>query len=321
MSMQDDRLKAMRFEGPDYIPIGVGMLPRAWKTHREKLDEICARHPVIFGDVTVGERDYDAVSGLYVAGEHVDPWGYVWENVAEGMDSYVKTHNVPTRADVHTLKAPAGDHGLPHGFMFMRLYYLRGFEELMVDFAEEPPELQMLIDIVLDYNMSQIEKLIADTGPGDRLQHFGDDMGMQTSLPISPATWRKHMKPCYARMYGRCKEAGWSVYMHSDGHIWEVIPDLKECGVDVINPQIRANGLDSLAAVCKGNICVNLDLDRQLFPFCAPDDIDPHVREAVEALGSPEGGLWLSAEIGPDVPLENVEAICCALERYRSYYR
>ena len=321
MPEHDDRWKAMLFEGPEFIPVGVGILPAAWKKHRERLDEIAARHPIIFGEVKVGERDYDKVSGLYELGEHVDPWGYVWANVAEGMDSYVRVHNVPTRADVHTLKAPEGDHGLPHGFMFMRLYYLRGFEELMIDFAEEPPELERLIDIVLGYNMTQIEKLVREQGPGKRLQHFGDDMGMQTSLPISPAKWRKYIKPCYARMVGRCKEVGWHVYLHSDGHIWEIIPDLAECGVDVINPQIRANGLDNLVDVCKGRICVNLDLDRQLFPFATPAELDAHVRQAVEALGSPAGGLWLSAEIGPDVPLDNVEAICAALEKYRSYFR
>jgi len=321
MGARDDRVKAMLFDCPEYIPVGVGILPRAWKLHREKLDAICGRHPIIFGEVKVGERDYDQVGGLYVEGEHVDPWGYVWENVAEGMDAYVKVHNVPTRADVHKLKAPEVHDGMPHGFMFMRLYYLRGFEELMLDFAEEPPELQRLIDIVLDYNLRELEHRIEQQGPGEKFMYFGDDMGMQHALPISPATWRKYLKPCFARIFRRCKEVGWWVYMHSDGHIWEVIPDLKECGVDVINPQVRANGLDNLARVCKGRICVNLDLDRQMFPFCTPADIDAHVREAVEKLGSPEGGLWLSAEIGPDVPLENVEAICTALEKYRAYFR
>ena len=91
-------------------------------------------------------------------------------------------------------------------------------------------------------------------------------------------------------------------------------------GVNVINPQVRANGLDNLARVCKGKVCVDLDLDRQLFPFCTPADIDHHVRQAVETLGSPAGGLWLRAEIGVDVPLENVEAVCSALEKYRAYY-
>ena len=108
--------------------------------------------------------------------------------------------------------------------------------------------------------------------------------------------------------------------MHTDGHIHEIIPDLIECGVNVVNPQIRANGLDNLVRVCKGKVCVNIDLDRQMFPFGTPADIDAHIREVVEKLGAPEGGLWLSAECAPDVPLENIEAICLALEKYRAYY-
>ena len=28
----------------------------------------------------------------------------------------------------------------PHGFMFQRLYYLRGFRNLMMDFVKEPPQ-------------------------------------------------------------------------------------------------------------------------------------------------------------------------------------
>ncbi len=108
--------------------------------------------------------------------------------------------------------------------------------------------------------------------------------------------------------------------MHTDGHILEIIPDLIEVGVNVLNPQSRANGLDHLRRACKGKVCVDLDLDRQLFPFGSPREIDAHVREAVEKLGSPEGGLWLKAEIGFDVPLENIQAICAALERYRGYF-
>jgi len=65
---------------------------------------------------------------------------------------------------------------------------------------------------------------------------------------------------------------------------------------------------------------VDLDLDRQMFPFCTPAEVDAHVREAVEKLGSPAGGLWLKAEVADDVPLPVVEAICLALEKYRGYF-
>ncbi len=315
MATADDRIKAMEFNYPENVPVSVNFLPATWMKYREALDDLLARHPIIFGNHQKGTRNYNAVGGTYVEGEHTDAWGCGWSNVAHGMEAIVKHHPVPTRAAVHTLRPPKVDGSFPHGFMFLRLTDLRGFEEMMIDFAEEPPELQMLIDMVLEHNMKNLEVRLRNHS--HKLISFGDDLGMQTSLPMSPEKWRKYLKPCYANLYGRCHEAGHSVYMHSDGHIIEIIPDLIECGVNVINPQIRANGLDNLVDVCKGKVCVDLDLDRQLFPFCPPEDIDEHIREAVEKLGSPEGGLWLKAECGPDVPLENIEAICVAFEKYR----
>lgn len=314
-----DQLKAMRFEGPEFIPIGVGILPATWIRYREALDELVARHPVIFGQHQTGMRDFDAVGGTYRQGEHVDAWGCVWSNVHHGCEAIVTGHPVPRREMVRTLKPPASGAGLPHGFMWLRLSDLRGFEEIMLDFAEEPPELQMLIDIVLEYNLGETRRILEKGRPD--LMGFGDDLGMQNGLAIGAAKWRKYLKPCYAAIYGLCHAQGVPVYMHTDGHILPIIQDLIECGVNVVNPQIRANGLEGLVRECKGKVCVNLDLDRQMFPFCTPAEIDTHVCEAVEALGSPAGGLWLSAECGPDVPLENIEAICVALEKYRGHFR
>lgn len=319
MGLKEEFFKAMTFSHPDTIPVSVYFLPAAWMKYREALDEIIARHPSLFGKP--GEnRDYDAVGGTYVQGNHVDAWGCVWSNVYTGMEAIVTTHPVPTRADVHTLQMPEKDAGFPHGFMYLRLGDLRGFEEVMLDFAEEPAELQMLIDTVLKYNLRQGELKLKSLGSEPEMVYFGDDLGMQTSLPMSPKKWRKFLKPCYQQIYRPFIEAGHYVYMHTDGHIVEIIPDLIDCGVNVVNPQSRANGLDNLARVCKGKVCVDLDLDRQLFPFATPQEIDDHVREAVEKLGSPEGGLWLKAELNHDVPLENIEAVCTAVEKYRDYY-
>ncbi|MGC9348850.1 MAG: uroporphyrinogen decarboxylase family protein [Anaerolineae bacterium] len=324
MTLQEDRLRSLNFDYPEHIPVSAYILPAAWIKYREALDELVARHPILFGPQRSEPRDYDLVSTpTYVAGEHVDAWGCVWSNLKTGMESIVTGHPVPTREDVHDLELPEEDIGFPHGFMYLRLQDLRGFEELMMDFAEEPPELQMLIDKVLAYNLRQaklmLESLAAQASP-DPIVYFGDDLGLQQRLPISPKMWRKYLKPCFAQIYGPFRAAGYYVYMHTDGHIYEIIPDLVDCGVNVVNPQVRANGLDNLAEVCKGKVCVDLDLDRQLFPFATPQQIDDHIRESVEILGSPEGGLWLKAEIGEDVPLENIAAIFNALETYRDYY-
>lgn len=316
MNLPADHLKALNRQHPEHIPVSVGILPAAWMRYREELDQLLAKHPALFAGHKIGSRDYDAVGGTYAVGEHVDAWGCVWSNQCNGMEAIVTGHAVKTRADVSRLQPPQKDIGFPHGFMFLRLTDLRGFEEMMVDFAEEPPELQQLIDIVLNYNLRQVDLLLA-TKKEPEMIFFGDDLGMQTSLPTGPDTWRKYLKPCYQKIYGRVRAAGHLVYMHTDGHIHEIIPDLVECGVNVINPQIRANGIDELVRVCKGKVCVDLDLDRQLFPFASPAEIDAHIREAVEKLAAPEGGLWLKAEIDQGVPLENIEAILTALETYR----
>lgn len=315
-----DRITSILRAYPSTIPVSVGILPAAWMKHREALDDVVHRHPVLFGKQPE-QRDYDAVwSGTYRKGEHVDAWGCIWSNVKTGMEAIVTGHPAPTREAVHALAIPDKDDGMPHGFMYLRLGDIRGFEEIMMDFAEEPPELSMLIDKVLAYNLRQVKIRIEHAKAPGQIMWFGDDLGMQNSLPMSPETWRTYLKPCFAAIYAPVTAAGHYVYMHTDGHILEIIPDLVECGVAVVNAQVGANGLEGLADVCKGTVCVDLDLDRQQFPFWSPDEIDAHVRDAVEALGSAEGGLWLTAEIGDDVPLENVEAICAALERYRTYY-
>jgi uroporphyrinogen decarboxylase len=324
LTQQRDLIKALNFDYPEAIPVSVGILPAAWMKYREALDALIAEHPVLFGGPTGARRDYDAIhTATYHRGQHVDAWGCVWSNLKDGMEAIVTGHPVPARADIHTLRAPEADTGFPHGFMYLRLQDLRGFEELMIDFAEEPPELQMLIDTVLGYNLRQADLRLAALraqGEAGTIVTFGDDLGMQQSLPMSPKQWRRYLKPCYAAIYRPFREAGYYVYMHTDGHIIEIIPDLVECGVNVVNPQVRANGLDNLARTCKGKVCVDLDLDRQLFPFATPRQIDDHIREAVEVLGAPEGGLWLKAEIGEDVPLDNIAAIFGALEEYRGFF-
>jgi uroporphyrinogen decarboxylase len=312
-------LKSLKRQRPPEIPVSVGVLPAAWMKYRDALSAIVKRHPGVACHDPNGE--YDNVGGTYVVGKHVDAWGCEWSNIHTGMEAQVTGHPCPRREDIWKLRPPEVDEGLPHGFMFLRLTYLRGYEEAMLDFAEEPPELTRMLEIVRDYNVGQMRKKVAKIPPGrEAIVHVGDDLGLQKSLPISPAKWRKHLKPCFRAIFAPVREAGHHVYLHTDGHILEIIPDLIEVGVEVVNPQFRANGLDGLRKMCFGKVCVDLDLDRQMFPFCSPADIHAHIKEAVEKLGSPEGGLWLKAEIGPDVPLPNVEAIFEALDRARSAF-
>ena len=311
-------LKAMTYQRPETIPVQVSILPAAWLEYPGEILPLMRRYPGIFGKDPQPLTD-SWMQGTYGEGEHVDEWGCVWTNIRAGMDSYVTGHPLPTRESVRALRIPDDRTGrLPHGLMYLRLLDLRGFEEAMIDFAEEAPELQLLIDKVLEYNLLQLDAALPKhTGP---IVYLGDDLGMQHGLAIGRDKWVRYMKPCFEQIYGKIHSAGKRVYMHTDGCIWEIMPDLHEAGADMINPQFRANGLENLVRVCKGKIPINLDLDRQMLPYAKPGQLAAHVRECVEALYLPEGGLGLMLETGPGIPLSVIEEGIAALDEIQ-YYR
>lgn len=318
-----DFVKAIRLEYPDTIPVGVGILPKAWFHYGDKLQQITDRYPQFFhGQKFDPDQIRRDLSPRYRRGKWVDEWGCVWQNVEEGMDSIVTEHPIRSEEDVFSLSIPADRSGncIPHGFMYLRLLDLCGFENAMVMFAEEDDAIRTLIDKVLEFNLYQVAAL----SPRVReIASFGDDLGMQNGLAIGAEKWRKYLKPCFRKIYGVLKAARPDVliYMHTDGCIYEIMPDLVECGVDMINPQFRANGLDNLVRVCRQEqiIPIHLDLDRQLLPFASRAEIFDHVEQCVRSLYLPQGGLSLSLELNFDIPLENIVAVLDALEKFRHF--
>ncbi len=336
-------LKTVTFDRPEWTPCRVGFVPATWMHYRADLEDLLLTHPRIFPDLVKGKTDFDAIWGpLYELGRRTDCWGTTWDNIARGFDSGVVGSPLEDWSALDTLRPPdpltedlfgprpdwaevrrkmdearrrgdlAWGEGLPHGFMYMRLYYLRGFANLMMDMATDDPRLRRLIAIVEGYNAPVIRRYLE---LGAEAMLFADDLGMQTSLPMGPALWRKFIGPSYLRLVAPCRAAGMPVYLHTDGHVLEIVDDLAAAGVTILNTQIRANGLEGLQQYARGKVCLDQDLDRQLFPFATPSQIEDHIGEVFEGLYRKEGGLMLLAECGPDVPLANIDAICRTFER------
>lgn len=315
--------KAIRLEHPSSIPVCVGMLPAMWIHKGKEAEDLVKAFPQFFPEgYNVDYSDPSTLAqGTYKMGEHIDEWGCVWSNVDEGMEAIVTGHPVKTEEDVFSLQIPSNRDGrLPHGFMWLRLLDLCGFENTMCMFADEDEAIETLISKVLQYNKYQIEAILPRC---NGVVAFGDDLGIQNGLLIGPERWRKYMKPCYTELYGMIKKHNPEclIYMHTDGCIHEIMPDLVDAGVDMINPQFRANGLDNLVRVCRKEqiIPICLDLDRQLYPFASHAQLEEHVHECVEALYMPEGGLALNVELNYEVPMDNCYALLEAIEKYRHY--
>lgn len=314
--------QAIRMEHPDTIPVSVSILPAAWLAYGDELQRLIDQYPQFFGGYHPDlSKIKENLSTQYRKGSSVDEWGCVWESPVDGMQAIVTKHPLHTEEDIFRLQIPANRNGsLPHGFMYLRLMDLYGFENTMMLFAEEDEALRTLIDKVFEYNIYQIAAILPHMG---EIVYFGDDLGMQKGLAIGPEKWRKYLGPCYRKLYSMIKayKPSQLIYMHTDGCIFEIMPDLIACGVDMINPQYRANGLDNLVRVCRKEqiIPINLDLDRQLFPYGTRSSLFDHVAECVESLYLPEGALGLNIEFNYEIPLENMAAVLDAAEKYRFY--
>lgn len=347
MDSRENFLRAAEMREPEWIPCSVSVSPPLWHKYRERMEDLVLNHPAVSGEYRKGSRDFDDF-GIRRRGNAItDEWGCEWHFLTDGLQGQTAKHpledwkaldsykppdplllnNMPeegappslnsfdkARQDVENAKREgrlAVGH-CPHGFMFQRLCCLRGFSNLMRDFASEPPELRRLIAIVLSYDVSLVRRWLS---LGVDLLSFGDDLGTQHRLPIRPETFRKYLAPAYSEMFLPAREKGVHVRLHSDGHVMEVAEDLLRAGVDILNIQDLVNGIDNIRTRLKGKVCIDLDIDRQrIVPFGTPRQVRRHVKGVVSALNSPEGGFMVTVDIYPPTPLENVEALCQALE-------
>lgn len=344
ISYRENYLRTIEFRCPEWIPVHIDFAPATWHRYREDLEALVLRHPLVFGEYQKGSMNFDEYSAVYREGEYyTDNWGCVWCNAQGGLEGQVVESPLADWDALDTyeppdpmLKSERGDRDwaqiekaieaqkhrgeLTWGEgerLFDRLYFLRGFENLMMDIATDAPQLPQLIQMLTDHEIRLASRWLEI---GVDIVKFHTDIGTQRALMISPEKFRQYIKPMFMKIFQTCRDAGSHVYLSSDGRLLEIVDDLVECGVSMHDPQIRANTLAGIVQAYKGKMCVKLDLDRQMLPFCEPQDIREQVREVVMELGSPEGGLILWAWVSPDVPLENIQALIAAAEEFRTYW-
>jgi uroporphyrinogen-III decarboxylase len=76
-------------------------------------------------------------------------------------------------------------------------------------------------------------------------------------------------------------------------------------------------GFDWIAQNLRGSVAFRTDIDRQrVLPFGSPGEVKEEVQRTFEACGTSQGGIIACGEIGPDVPLENIQAMYAAFRQY-----
>ena len=202
--------------------------------------------------------------------------------------------------------------------IFEKAWRIRGFEELMADLLFNPELVECLLDQIA-VRTGYLAARYAEMGV-DIIQ-FGDDIGSQRGMILSPTCWRTYLKPRMAKIIADVKEANPEVlvFYHTDGNVDPVIPDLIEIGVDILNP-VQPECMD-IAELVKaygdrlsfwGGIGVQTTM-----PFGTPDDVRAAVRQLIRDAGR-GGGLLVAPThlIERDVPWCNVEAFVEAVREY-----
>jgi uroporphyrinogen decarboxylase len=201
--------------------------------------------------------------------------------------------------------------------LFERAYLLMGMEAFFVATAEQPDAVTFLLHRIADYQIALIRRLTAHGADAIRAT---DDYGGQKSLLMSLRTWRRLIKPELARIVAATKEAGALFFLHSCGHIMELVPDLIEIGVDVLDPiQAAANDHARLKQLYGDRISFMYGVNSQgALSQGTPEEVEADVRECIRVLAA--GGGYI---LGPDnsiaIPEANYRAYLDAGERYGRY--
>jgi len=346
MNMRDTVKRAIEFCGPTWIPYSLTAVPdqiasfspenaakMEWMRaalRDQEAEEVggALRALPILTPVFPKESSLPEPFRPLVGDEWVDEWGVIWETpdfphvsghpLEEGWNTLdrlvIPDPRAPGRYDhIPQLYADRPDgYRLGHVWFthFERLWFLRGFNNTLMDPYTHPKQFAELQNRLIAFSLEEIEEQLKLDVDGI---FFSDDWGTQTGLLMNPDDWRKWFKPQYKRIFDAVHAGGAHVWMHLCGNVRTIVPDLIEVGLDVLNPiQPMAMDVDELAANFGGKVCFYGGADVQgTLPHGSAQDVEDEVKHLIEIFGCYNGGYIGSTShtILPETPPENIVAL------------
>ena len=201
--------------------------------------------------------------------------------------------------------------------LFRQGWILRGFVDFLQDLILNRKYIEELLDRLLEYFVLQTRMYI-NTGI-DVVQFLGD-LGTQESLFLNPEMWREIFKPRLKALIDETKSEGVRYFIHSDGNIEVIIPDLIDIGIELFNP---------IQPECMDPIKIKKDFGKQITlhgtmslqkTLChgSVSDVKSEVKERIKYCGM-HGGLIIgpSNVLTVDIPIKNILAMYDAVQEMK----
>lgn len=211
------------------------------------------------------------------------------------------------------------------GVVFENCQYLCGTENFMMAMYEDEEYVDALVDKLTELNIEYHLNYLKDVGDYCEWIEFTEDFATQNGLFISPELFRRFFKKGHTEMFSAIKKQhpNIKIWFHSCGSLHKLIPDLLDCGVDIINPmQPFAKDMDSAALKKEfgDRACFHGGIDIQYALPGTPEQLEEEVKKRIEAF-APGGGYILSPtnHVQCDVPIENFFRLYEYAHRYGKY--
>lgn len=185
-----------------------------------------------------------------------------------------------------------------------------GMEDYMCYCMTDPELVAQLAGKIMDFEVKRA-KMFLDNGAEAIL--IADDIAFNTGLLLPPDTMKIVAYPFYKKAIEDIKaHKDVPVILHSDGYLYDAIPDIINCGFDGMQSLQPSAGMDigKIKKEFGEQLCLigNVDLN-YLLPFGNPQEVKKEVKELVEKAG-PEGFILSTCNILTDaVPVENAKAM------------
>ncbi|HEY3398737.1 MAG TPA: uroporphyrinogen decarboxylase family protein [Armatimonadota bacterium] len=203
---------------------------------------------------------------------------------------------------------------ISNGNIYESSWYMRGFEQVFMDFVLNPELIHGIFRRVTDFYRAHFRKML-EAGAGEiDLAFTADDVAGQNGLLMSLPMWAEFLKPYHTELNATIHEFGAKILYHSDGSVTNAVSGLMEMGIDCLQAcQFSADNMDPVFLketygdwLCfEGGVSVQTTL-----PFGTVEDVVQEVQDRVRVLAK-DGGYICgpSHAIQAGTPPENVVAM------------